>query len=275
MWHELVLAAAAADLGARGPGSRLLDGVSGQSWLFVRAAPGGANLGWWDPATPGDKRVGSRSAMSLELTTRPRRGRRGGWILNAACVLVTLLALLFLLPAALGLSRYVVTGTSMSGTIERGSVVLEKTVPVADLRVGDIITYLPPAESGIDTVLTHRIVSIDGTTLRTQGDANRHVDPWVFQLTSTAQPRVVADIPWVGYLFIALADRSTRLLVVGLPVAVIALLSLRELAGGWRPRRPARPAREAAATAPAVPPVAGIPVPRAPVAPPAAAHPRH
>lgn len=205
--------------------------------------------------------------MSLELTTRPRRGRRSGWVLNALCVLVTLLALLFLLPAAFGLSRYVVTGTSMSGTIERGSVVLEKAVPVSDLRVGDIITYLPPAESGVDTLLTHRIVSIDGTTLRTQGDANGHVDPWAFQLTVPVQPRVVADVPWVGYLFLALADRSTRLLVVGLPVAVIALLSLRELTG----RRRRRPDAAAAAAAP---PVAGIPAPRTPVVPSATVHPR-
>ena len=209
--------------------------------------------------------------MSLELTTRPRRGRRGGWVLNALCVLVTLLALLFLLPAAFGLSRYVVTGDSMSGTVERGSVVLEKPVPVSDLRVGDIITSRPPAESGIDTLLTHRIVSIDGTTLRTQGDANAHVDPWAFQLTDPVQPRVVADIPWIGYLFIALAERSTRLLVVGLPVAVIALLSLRELTGGRR----RRPDHGAAATAPAVPPAAGVPVPRTPAAPPATLHPRH
>lgn len=176
--------------------------------------------------------------MSVELTTLPLRRRRGGsLVLNAACVLITLLALLFILPAAFGLSRYVMTGGSMTGTIARGSVVFEETVPVTELEVGDIITYLPPTESGLDTLVTHRIVSIDGDTLRTRGDANPEVDPWTFQLSAQVQPRVVADVPYVGYLFVALADRGTRMLVIGLPAAIIALLSLRELTSGLR-RRP-------------------------------------
>jgi signal peptidase len=202
--------------------------------------------------------------MSVELTTLPPRTRRGGsLVLNAACVLITLLALLFILPAAFGLSRYVITGGSMSGTIERGAVVFEETVPVADLAVGDIITYLPPAESGLDTLVTHRIVSIDGDTFRTRGDANADVDPWTFQLSSTVQPRVVADVPYVGYLFIALADRGTRMLVIGVPAAIIALLSLRELASGLR-RRP-RSKAAAAASEPADAPGVEIPAARKPV----------
>jgi signal peptidase len=170
----------------------------------------------------------------LEKQRRPRAGR---WAVNAACLLVMVLALAFLLPAAFGLQRYVITGGSMEGTYDLGSVVFEESVPVADLQVGDVITYVPPAESGIDNLVTHRIVSIDGTSFRTQGDANPDVDPWTFELTAASQNRVTASIPYVGYLFIALGDRSTRMLVIGIPAAVIALASLAELLQALR-RRP-------------------------------------
>ena len=173
--------------------------------------------------------------IHLEKQRRPRAGR---WAVNALCLLVMVLALAFLLPALFGLQRYVITGGSMEGTYDIGSVVFEEDVPVADLAVGDVITYVPPAESGIDTLVTHRVVSIDGTTFRTQGDANPDVDPWTFELTAPTQNRVAASVPYVGYVFIALGDRSTRMLLIGLPAAIIALASLVELLRALR-RKPA------------------------------------
>lgn len=44
-------------------------------------------------------------------------------------------------------------------------------------------------------------------------------------------------MPWVGHVLIALADRETRLLVIGLPCLIIALMSLGELVGVLRNRR--------------------------------------
>ena len=170
----------------------------------------------------------------LEKQRRPRAGR---WAVNALCLLVMVLALAFLLPAAFGLQRYVITGGSMEGTYGIGSIVFEESVPVAHLKVGDVITYVPPAESGIDNLVTHRIVSIDGTSFRTQGDANPDIDPWTFELTAASQNRVTASMPYAGYLFLALGDRSTRMVVIGVPAAIIALASLAELLQALR-RRP-------------------------------------
>src|SRR5215211_1501787 len=70
------------------------------------------------------------------------------------------LAATMLLPAAFGYQRYVITGGSMQGTYDRGSIVFDKAVPVSDLEVGDVITYTPPASSGVDGLITHRIVPI-------------------------------------------------------------------------------------------------------------------
>ena len=94
------------------------------------------------------------------------------------------------LPLA-GYDRYVITGGSMGDTIERGSVVWAKAVPVADLQVGDVITYTPPRGAGPEGLVTHRIVAIrrdrDGRReFRTKGDANAQVDPWTFNLDAAA-----------------------------------------------------------------------------------------
>ncbi len=175
----------------------------------------------------------------MEITLEPpaRKGRAGRVLFNLACVLVSLGAVAFLVPAAFGMQRYVIAGGSMTGSIARGSVVFEEVVPVAELRVGDVITYLPPADSGVDNLVTHRIVSIKGDTFHTKGDANPDPDPWTFELTGATQPRVVQHVPYVGYAILALQDRTTRMVVIGIPAALVALWSLVELAGVVR-RRP-------------------------------------
>ncbi|MDN5746598.1 MAG: signal peptidase I [Nocardioidaceae bacterium] len=154
-----------------------------------------------------------------------------GSILTLGLVAVTLACAVYLLPSLLGYERYVITGGSMTGAISKGSVAFEKNVPAADLAVGDVITYLPPADSGVTNLVTHRIVHVgpNATKLRTKGDANADVDPWTFSLTADTQPVEQFSIPYVGYGLIALADRETRMLIIGGPAALVALLSLIEL----------------------------------------------
>ena len=166
----------------------------------------------------------------MEIATSARRPRRRGRILvNLACILVMLFAVAFIVPAAFGYQRYVITGSSMEGSLGLGSVAFEEVVPVADLRVGDVITYRPPADSGVDNLVTHRIVGIEGDVFRTKGDANADIDPWTFQLTSTSQSRVSYSMPYVGYVFLALQDRTLRMLLIGVPAGIIALISLVQL----------------------------------------------
>lgn len=179
--------------------------------------------------------------MSFSMRARRSRGLGGpgSVLLRAAGWLVTGLAValggLMLLPTLLGLERYVITGGSMSGSIERGSIVLEEVVPTDELEVGDVITYVPPKRSAIDGLITHRIISIERPrgelVLRTKGDANRKPDPWRFQLDGDEQARVVADVPYLGYVLAALSLREVRMAAIGLPALLIALLLVRRL---WR-----------------------------------------
>src|SRR3954454_15357185 len=96
-----------------------------------------------------------------------------------------LLGALMVLPSLAGWQRYVITSGSMTGTYDRGSVVFDQVVPVAALKVGDVITYRPPAGAGPKHLITHRIFAISADAkghrvYRTKGDANAVADPWTF-----------------------------------------------------------------------------------------------
>lgn len=149
-------------------------------------------------------------------------------------VAALVLGAVMLVPPLAGYERYVVTGDSMGGTIGRGSIVYARAVPVEELRVGDVITYTPPA--GAHGKVTHRIVwtgrgASGARAFRTKGDANASADPWRFELTGPTQARVVAHVPWAGYAVAALSVRWVRMLVIGVPAALVAVALL---AGAWR-----------------------------------------
>lgn len=158
-----------------------------------------------------------------------------GRLLTFACavVLVGVLATVAV-PALLGLQRFVITGGSMTGSIPKGSVVYSRLTPVEALRVGDVITFHPP---GMSEPVTHRIVAIEPgpngrPAFRTKGDFNQAEDPWgPVVLNEPLQARCVFHVPYVGYLFAALAVRWVRVVFIGVPAALIAVSLLVSL---WR-----------------------------------------
>jgi signal peptidase I len=173
---------------------------------------------------------------STESRAERPGSRLSGWLINVVVFVVAAFAALMLLPALFGLERYVITGDSMEGTHDRGSIVFSEVVPVEDLRVGDVITYEPPPSAGSDGFVTHRILSIrdqgEGRpVLRTKGDANESADPWRFRLPGEEQARAVAGVPYVGYIFGALGVRELRMALIGVPAL---LLAAGLLVGLWR-----------------------------------------
>jgi signal peptidase len=165
--------------------------------------------------------------------------RAAAWAVVCAAVA---LALTLLVPTLFGFHRYVITGESMTGAYDRGSIVFARDVPVRELRVGDVITYVPPPGTGVHGAVTHRIVAIkrgrDGRRVfRTKGDANPVADPWTFTLPHLSQARVVAGLPLLGYVPAALGIRAVRIAVIGLPALIIVLLSLGDLRRDLRPPR--------------------------------------
>jgi signal peptidase I len=158
------------------------------------------------------------------------------WLGAGLTVLCLALAVILLVPAALGYQRYVIVSGSMSGTYDKGSIVFDREVPVDELKVGEVITYQPPPGTISQDLLTHRIASVGtdeqgGRAFRTKGDANPSVDPWTFSLDRPSQARVEFSVPYVGYLLAALSVPAVRMLAIGLPAVLLALLIL---AGIWR-----------------------------------------
>jgi signal peptidase len=174
----------------------------------------------------------------MEIAPVPHRSTRGEWRrLVLGMLVLAPIVLLVLLPAVLGLDRHVMTDHSMNGSMGRGSVALARDVPPSDLRVGDVITFLPPGAVDDAKLVTHRIVAIESGMATTQGDAASRPDPWTLPLTESTYARVWVSVPWIGYPFVI--DGGWVLLVL----AAGAALTLAVVAGRSSPQREARPAR--------------------------------
>lgn len=116
---------------------------------------------------------------------------------------------------------------SMSPTFPTDSILLVRSVPAAQLQVGDVVTV-----SRDGTVpITHRVVSLtpttSGTELVLRGDANTADDPEPYQVTRVGL--VLAGIPFGGALLATVQSP----LGLGLATVVVALLVL----WAWWPRR--------------------------------------
>jgi signal peptidase I len=193
------------------------------------------------PSTQPSLAPAERPADSAVRSLARRAGRLA---LNCAFVAMIASVLVMLVPALLGFQRYVILTGSMTGTYDRGSIVFDRPIPTADLKVGDPITYSPPPGFTSQTRVTHRIWWIgrgaNGERVyRTKGDANKHPDVWKFTLNQSTQDVVVFHIPDVGYVFTLLSLRDFRIALLGLPAIVIALMTLRALwiEGGKEARR--------------------------------------
>ncbi|MBZ5737532.1 hypothetical protein [Nocardioides mangrovi] len=171
----------------------------------------------------------------MEIKTAPHRPPATPWgRLLLFLVVLGPVTVLVLLPIGLGLQRYVMTGDSMAGSIDRGTIVFERTVPVSDLRPGDVITYRAPSTADGDGMVTHRIVTIGPEGIVTKADAHSAADPWTLHPDGPTLPRVVFTVPWIGWAYIVLFHPQGWLLTACSAVALVLLLTHR-----WgRRRRP-------------------------------------
>ena len=181
------------------------------------------------------------AAEPVRRERKPLRHVVGRVASTIGLVLVVSIAALMLVPSILGYHRYVIISGSMEPAIPTGSIVYDKAVPVDDLKVGDVITFLPPPEYGLAYPVTHRIHEIGkapanqqdaaaaGRTFRTKGDANPAPDPWTIILHSDHQDRVEHHIPKLGYVYEWLSQRWVQILVFGIPALIIGIIIIRAL----------------------------------------------
>jgi len=173
----------------------------------------------------------------LEIAPVPHRATRGEWRRLALGLLILApVVLLVLLPAVLGLQRYVVTDGSVDGSLSRGSVVLAREVPTADLEVGDVVTFRPLGGSS-DERVTRRVVAVEDGVATTQADGTVGKDPRTVPLTNESYSRVWLGVPYIGYPFVM--DGGWVLLAA----AALAAFVLTFAAGRRAPQKAAGPTR--------------------------------
>ncbi|QHC57699.1 S26 family signal peptidase [Rathayibacter sp. VKM Ac-2760] len=156
------------------------------------------------PALPGSTAVPTGTAPTTPGTTPEPRSPRSPrtrlrtlatWIVTAAVAALVVAALLFHLS---GGRWFIVQTPSMGTAAPVGTLVLTAPTPLADIRVGDVVSFHPSTTP--DETYTHRVVDLaaDGT-LVTRGDINGATDPWA---TGAEQliGKVVVALPGVGWL---------------------------------------------------------------------------
>ncbi|MPV36244.1 signal peptidase I [Georgenia subflava] len=131
-------------------------------------------------------------------------------VLGLVLAAIVLLALgIVVLPRVLGWAPVTILTGSMEPAIPTGSQVVLELVEgdedASELRVGDVITYLPYPDD--PTLVTHRIVGItqgpEGHVFTTRGDANDVADPWEITVEQV-RGHVRYHLPYAGYLANAL-----------------------------------------------------------------------
>lgn len=116
--------------------------------------------------------------------------------------LVVLLALALVGVRLIGLRPFAVLSGSMEPEYRVGSLVYVKKAEPADLKVGDVITFMMDE----NTVVTHRITEIvsdesdpDTRRFRTKGDGNDAEDGSLVHYKNVLG-RVALTVPYMGYV---------------------------------------------------------------------------
>ncbi|MFI2105162.1 signal peptidase I [Isoptericola sp. NPDC019693] len=114
-------------------------------------------------------------------------------------LVILLAAAVIVVPKVLGGIPLTILSGSMEPNLPVGSLAVVLPVEPEDVRVGDIVTYLPNPDD--PTAISHRVTAIDnhqdGTrTFTVQGDANATEDDPVQEYQ--VRGRVAYAVPWLG-----------------------------------------------------------------------------
>jgi signal peptidase len=144
-------------------------------------------------------------------------------------------------PRLAGATTYTVLTGSMRPGLPPGTLVVVKPVAAEDVAVGSVITY--QRDSGVDTVVTHRVVSqgFDPSGSQvwwTKGDANEAVDSRPV-LPVQVRGELWYSVPYVGHLN-ALVTSGVRSVVVTAVAGALAVYAMAMFVGAARDRRRSR-----------------------------------
>lgn len=163
-----------------------------------------------------------RQVSCHERRRRARRRRSLDFVkIAVACVALVLSAALATSVVTLHLGvRAVLTG-SMRPNYGPGAVLLTQRIPVATVKTGMIVLFVPPGEH---SEFAHRITSVTGQRnspiITTKGDANTSADPWHARLVTPYANQVIGSLPAVGRMMVAI--RGTGQIVLAVLGGIVA-----------------------------------------------------
>jgi signal peptidase len=160
--------------------------------------------------------------VSAVAVPAPRASRWPDRGLNAVIAGLMLVLVLGVALRATSTSVMVDYTDSMRPAIAAGDLVVDRPVPAADLRRGEIATI---ADDALHRTVTHRVVSVTRTgptvTVVTRGDANDASERWVLPANASVR-HMVARIPWIGHVMVWLSSALLRALLLALAALAAA-----------------------------------------------------
>lgn len=123
---------------------------------------------------------------------------------------------------------------SMAPALNRGDLVSVKNVPAGELAVGDIITFINPANK--KQTITHRITELpsyeNGRKFVTKGDANPYTDGPIEAKSIIG--KTTYSIPKVGYAVDWVRHPLGLIFIIYLPALAIIISELKRLAAYYK-----------------------------------------
>jgi signal peptidase len=144
-----------------------------------------------------------------------------------ATILVVAIGLIACIYFIDGYSVYIVKSDSMKPVFSSGDLVVigKAGLPfVGDIAPGRIVTFQRNGE-----LVTHRIMSIEGDTVRTMGDAEEDIDPWSVSRFADIKGCYMFHVPCVGLVSAFLKTRLGWFVCVILPALCLIGFLIRDI----------------------------------------------
>lgn len=110
---------------------------------------------------------------------------------------------------------YIVQSGSMEPALPVGAIVFTQSSPI--YSVGDIVTFSP---NGGETLVTHRISSIEGSGFRTKGDANEDPDNLIVTRDQIVGKSILS-VPKLGYFADFVRTPKGFVFLIVIPASII------------------------------------------------------
>lgn len=136
------------------------------------------------------------------------------------CILVSFIAVVFIIFQIFGLSICAVQSGSMEPVIPTYSVCLVNThVDYEDVEIGDIVVYTRASDG---KQIIHRVVEITEDGMITKGDANNAPDG-VSVTPDNLYARYIAHVPHVARIYNLMHSQYGIFIIAGLVILLLAL----------------------------------------------------